>query len=101
MTLILQVLLILTCIALPIVGYTVRNLLKRTETQEDIIEKQFIYLSNIQDVITQSKYFLEELDSKGTFQSDDEVGVFFKFMQEIQTELNQYIGETIPQKDPT
>ena len=32
----------------------------------------------------------EQLDEKGAFRSDDEVGVFFNFMKEIQETINDY-----------
>ena len=34
---------------------------------------------------------LQNLDEKGVFQSDDEVGTFFEQMKAVQEELNRYM----------
>ena len=37
---------------------------------------------------------LQKIDESGTFQSDDEVGYFFKQLQNVQEELNRYMLPT-------
>ena len=49
------------------------------------------YLQNISDLILDSQKHLEDLDKREVFKSDDEVGYFFKQMQEVQKELNRYM----------
>ena len=58
--------------------------------EEDIIEYQVGYLRKVAYLINESKIYVEQLDEKGTFRSDDEVGVFFNFMKEIQETINDY-----------
>jgi len=71
-------------------GYIVFNLNRKVIKQESIIEFQVGYLRNVAYLINESKIYIEQLDEKGTFRSDDEVGVFFNFMKEIQETINEY-----------
>jgi len=71
-------------------GYVVFNLNRKVIKQESIIDFQVGYLRNVAYLINESKIYVEQLDEKGTFRSDDEVGVFFNFMKEIQETINDY-----------
>ena len=71
-------------------GYVVYNLNHKVIKQEGIIEYQVGYLRNVAYLISESKIYVEQLDEKGAFRSDDEVGVFFNFMKEIQETINDY-----------
>ena len=71
-------------------GYVIFNLNRKVIKQEDIIEFQVGYLRNVAYLINESKVYVEQLDEKGAFRSDDEVGVFFNFMKEIQETINDY-----------
>ena len=84
------ILLVILVICLLILGYAVYNLNSKVIKQEGIIEYQVGYLRNVAYLISESKIYVEQLDEKGTFRSDDEVGVFFNFMKEIQETINEY-----------
>lgn len=71
-------------------GYVVFNLNRKVIKQEEILEYQVGYLRNVSYLIQESKIYIEQLDEKGAFRSDDEVGVFFNFMKEIQETINAY-----------
>ena len=71
-------------------GYVVFNLDRKVIKQEEILEYQVGYLRNVSYLIQESKIYVEQLDEKGAFRSDDEVGVFFNFMKEIQETINAY-----------
>jgi len=71
--------------------YIINNLLVKVEKYEDITQDQVRYLQNISDTIGESKRHLQNLDDKGVFQSDDEVGEFFNQMKEVQEQLNDYM----------
>ena len=80
-----------------ILGYTTFNLLRKLEKQEDIINNQatilssyLSYLNKISDIIEFSDKKLKEVDHKGSFKSDDEVGFFFEEIKQIQDTLNQF-----------
>jgi len=71
-------------------GYTTFNLLRKTETAEDIVVNYLIYLDKISKVIEMSDKRLKQVDHKGTFKSDDEVGFFFEEIKQIQDILNDF-----------
>lgn len=73
-----------------VMGYVVFNLNRKVVKQEEILEYQVGYLRNVSYLIQESKIYIEQLDEKGAFRSDDEVGVFFNFMKEIQETINAY-----------
>lgn len=73
-----------------ILGFTTINLLKKNEKQEDILAEYLNYLDQLSRTIKASDKKLKEVDAKGTFKSDDEVGYFFKSIQSIQSILNDF-----------
>ena len=73
-----------------ILGFTTWNLMKKNERQEDILAEYLNYLDNLSRTIEISEKKLKEIDNKGTFSSDDEVGYFFKSIQDIQDILNDF-----------
>ena len=76
---------------LVIMLYILRNLLIKVEKYEEVTEDQTKYLQNISNAIGQGKQHLQQLDQKGVFQSDDEVGEFFNQMKYVQDELDKYM----------
>ena len=85
-----EILVILITIVALVLGYTTWNLYNKVTKQEDIIEYQIGYLRNVAYLINESKIYVEQLDERGVFRSDDEVGTFFNFMKEIQESINAY-----------
>lgn len=81
---------ILLGIIILVLSYVVFNLNRKVVKQEEILEYQVGYLRNVSYLIQESKIYVEQLDEKGAFRSDDEVGVFFNFMKEIQETINAY-----------
>ena len=73
-----------------ILGFTAFNLLKKNEKQEDILTEYLMYLDRLSRTIDVSDKKLKEVDRAGTFKSDDEVGYFFKSIQDIQDILNEF-----------
>ena len=74
-----------------ILSYLVFNLLGKVEKYEDIAVDQAQYLQNISKLIRDSQKHLKDLDEREVFKSDDEVGYFFKQMQNVQKELTRYM----------
>jgi Fic family protein len=92
-----EILLSILIIVSSVLGYVSYNLLRKNEKYEDIIESYIetsqsyeILLTRISDTIKQSDQKLKEIDSKGMFESDDEVGFFFEQIKTIQNELNSF-----------
>tara|TARA_R110000868_G_scaffold20183_2_gene85711 strand:+ start:2093 stop:2362 length:270 start_codon:yes stop_codon:yes gene_type:complete len=73
-----------------ILVYTNYNLLKKNEKCEDIIKSYNFHMINLSNTIGFSEQKIKEIDSKGTFSSDDEVGFFFKTLQYLQEQLNNF-----------
>ena len=73
-----------------ILGFTTFNLMRKNEKQEDILAEYLIYLDRLSKTIDASDKKLKEIDRAGTFKSDDEVGYFFKSIQDIQDILNDF-----------
>ena len=71
--------------------FAIYNLLRKLEKYEDVVQDQVQYLNNISASIAEAKMHLQKLDESGRFQSDDEVGYFFKQLQNVQEELNRYM----------
>jgi hypothetical protein len=70
--------------------YIIRNLLKKNEKQEDILIEYLNYLDKISKIIIISDKKLKQLDYLGSFESDDETGIIFKSILEIQDILNSF-----------
>jgi|TARA_R110000803_G_scaffold22161_5_gene55266 hypothetical protein len=73
-----------------ILGYTTFNLLRKNEQAEDIVVGYLIYLDKISKVIEAADAKLKKIDIKGSFESDDEIGFFFKQVKKIQDILNEF-----------
>ena len=72
-------------------GYVVWNLNKKTEMLESWIENFTQRVQVVQNDLT-------EVDSKGYFESDDEVGSIFERIKQIINELGNFKGEPINAK---
>lgn len=71
-------------------GFTTINLLKKNEKQEDILVGYLQYLDKISQIIEFIDTKLKDIDHKGSFKSDDEIGFFFEEIQNIQKILNEF-----------
>jgi hypothetical protein len=78
-----------------VLGYTTFNLLRKNEKQEDILAGYMTYLNKISDTIELADKKLKEVDHRGSFKSDDEVGFVFEQIKLIQTVLNNFIIKEI------
>lgn len=89
----LEILLTLVSVLCFIFMFVIGNLLRKLEAYIDAFELQTTYLIKLNKTILDSRKSIDELDSKGTFQSDDEVGFFFEGLKNIQEELDRYTFE--------
>jgi len=72
-------------------GYVIWNLFKKTELLETWVENFTQRIQKIQDI-------LKEVDSKGYFETDDEVGSVFERIKQIISELDNLKGDEINAK---
>ena len=75
---------------LTVLGYVVYNLYKKNVKLEEMVQQRDQTLAAIGNTVNESDRVLKELDKLGAFQSDDEVGFFFKALKQIQEVLNQF-----------
>lgn len=73
-----------------ILGYTTFNLLKKNEDAEDIIVSYIDFYNKLSSQIEKSEKRLKEIDQKGTFQGDDEIGWFFDEVKKIQRNISRF-----------
>jgi hypothetical protein len=74
--------------------YVIYNLLKKVEKYEDAIVSQSIFIEKFTGVVEYVDKKLEELDHKGSFKSDDEIGFFFEEVKVLNGLLNAYNQKT-------
>ena len=84
------VVILVLSILLAVAIFIIWNLNNKVIRQEDVIEYQVGYLSKISNIIVESNLYLDKLDEKGHFRADDELGTFFNFMKEIQSDINTF-----------
>lgn len=83
-------LVIILSVLVVILGYTTFNLLRKNEKQEDILSGYLGYLDKLSRVIEATDVKLKEIDDRGSFKSDDEVGFFFENLKKLQNILNEF-----------
>ncbi len=69
-------------------GYVIWNLMRKTELLETWVEE---FTQLIESVNTELKL----IDTRGSFESDDETGAIFKQIQETINRLNTLRGEDV------
>jgi hypothetical protein len=73
-----------------ILGFTTFNLLKKNEKAEDLVVSYEKHINEIDSVIAFINKRMQEIDTKGTFSSDDEVGFFFERLKLLDELLKEY-----------
>jgi hypothetical protein len=73
-----------------VLGYTSYNLFKKVEKLEQMVDGQDRYIQQFSTAVDFANRRLGEIDEKGTFQSDDEIGWFFESIKTLQNELNDF-----------
>lgn len=84
-----------------ILGYTTINLLLKDERKEAMIIYQQEYMDAVSKAIELCDEKLKEIDNKGHFKADDEIGWIFKNILYIQNILNQFILRNNEHKSET
>jgi hypothetical protein len=67
-------------------GYVIWNLTRKTELLETWIE-------NFSDKVSQVQSDLNDIDSTGHFESDDEIGAIFESIKDIINDLNNFVEQ--------
>lgn len=85
-----EIILVILVILVVTLGYTTFNLLRKNEKFEDIISYQSNFINSMSSQIDDSAKKLSEIDEKGIFEGDDEIGWFFNEVKKLQNDLLQY-----------
>lgn len=83
MNTVILILWILTSLSSIVLSYTTYNLMRKNEKMEDFIESQSEFIKVMDDK-------LKEIDNRGSFNSDDEIGWFFTSIKTLQKGLNEF-----------
>ena len=78
-----------------VLSYIIFNLNRKNEILEQFIYNQSDILVKLNILVKESSKKLEEIDSSGSFSSDDEVGFFFSYVKNIQKTLENYLDKNI------
>jgi len=73
-----------------ILGYTTINLLKKNEAAEDILISYLNFFQNQTETIIEIERRLNEIDARGIFKSDDEIGWFWNEIQKLKDQLSNF-----------
>ena len=87
MNIVLWVILVHVIEVIGIAGYLI---IRKNSKLEKVLVDQQQYIDAISIVIENSANTIQELDSRGAFEADDEVGTFFRNLKEIQNILNEF-----------
>jgi len=87
MQIVLWVILVHVIEIIGIAGYLIIR--KNSKLEKALVDQQQ-YIDAISIIIEDSANTIKELDSRGAFEADDEVGTFFRNLKEIQNVLNQF-----------
>ena len=78
-----EIIIVILSALLIIAGFAIRNVIKKNEELEDFIIKQ-------SEAIDNCNHRLNQIDDKGLFIADDEIGWFFTEVKKIQEALNEF-----------
>lgn len=85
-----EILISILVVIIGVMGYIIWNLLRKNEKAVDILVSYQNYLNELDDIITFIDERIQEIDAKGTFKSDDEIGFFFDRIKLLNNMLNKF-----------
>ena len=74
-----------------IFGYIIWNLNTKVVKLEQIAAKQKIIIDSVTAIVEESNKQLSQVDLTEAFKADDQIGFFFRNLQNIQDSLNHYL----------
>ena len=89
---------IILSVLILVFGYTTFNLFRKLEKMEDVIEQYEEWFNTFSRRIDDADLKIKQTDSKGTFESDDEVGFYFRLIKDIQLELKKITDKLTGEK---
>jgi hypothetical protein len=74
-----------------VIGYIIWNLNQKLVKLEQIAAKQKIIIDSVTSIVEESNKQLNQVELTEAFKSDDQIGFFFRSLQNIQDSLNHYL----------
>ena len=74
-----------------VIGYIIWNLNQKVAKLEAIATKQQIIIDSVAAIVEESNKQLSQADLTEAFKSDDQIGFFFRNLQNIQDSLTHYL----------
>ena len=74
-----------------IFGYIIWNLNTKVVKLEQIAAKQKIIIDSVAAIVEESNKQLHQVDLTEAFKADDQIGFFFRNLQNIQDSLSHYL----------
>lgn len=71
--------------------YVSYNLYKKYDALEKIAQENIDFILSVRSRVLSQQSYLKQLDRKGAFESDDEVGYFFKELKKIINDISIYL----------
>ena len=90
---------ILLLIASIAMSYSIWNLIRQNEDLEDTVIYYQTKLSNLRQQVLDMVIQLKEIDIRGAFASDDEVGFIFKEIKEMSSDLTKAVESVYEFRD--
>lgn len=81
--------------------YVIYNLYKKYDALETIAQENVDFIVSIRTRVLSQRSYLKQLDRKGAFESDDEVGYFFKELKQIVSDISSYLEMEPEQEEET
>lgn len=91
------VLTIVFILIVAVLTYAIINLVKQTEQLEDQVSYYIDVVDSVREKVLDVQVQLKEIDIKGSFEADDEVGFVFKEIQVLADDLTNTINEAYEQ----
>lgn len=71
--------------------YVIYNLYRKYDSLEKVSQENFDFIVSIRSRVLSQQSYLKQLDRRGAFESDDEVGYFFKELKKIINDIAFYL----------
>lgn len=84
------IVIIILIVFLIIALYVIKNLLKKVELYEEDIQAKDEYIKKVTELIELGDKKLEDPEIRTAFETDDQIGDYFKKLKEVQFLLKSY-----------
>jgi predicted PurR-regulated permease PerM len=87
---VLEIIILVMVLLMSISLYIIWNLNTKVAQYEDTIETYQEWIQGFTDTVKDVDEKMKQIDSQGTFESDDEVGTFFQTLKILMNQITEY-----------